>query len=59
MVFCYMYIVLHVCTSYLLIHMLVTLGEHSDHSMRPSRTCDILPRVEWSAVTTTTLQVLQ
>ena len=59
MLFIYMYIVLHICTSYLLIHMLVALGAHSDREMRPSRTWEIPQRVEWSVVDTTTLQVLQ
>ena len=39
--------------------MLVALGAHSDCYMRPSRTWEIPPRVEWSVVATTTLQVLQ
>ena len=39
--------------------MLVTLGAHSDRLMRPSRTWEIPQRVEWSVVTTTTLQMLQ
>ena len=39
--------------------MLVTLGAHSDRQMRPSRTWEIPQRVEWSAVATTTLLVLQ
>ena len=39
--------------------MLVTLGALSNRLMRPSRTWEIPQRVEWSVVTTTTLQVLQ
>ena len=39
--------------------MLVALGAHSDRLMRPSRTWEIPKRLEWSVVTTTTLQVLQ
>ena len=39
--------------------MLVALGAHSDHLMRPQSHMVDTPRVELSAVATTTLQVLQ
>ena len=39
--------------------MLVALGAHSDRALQPSRTWEIHLRVAWSAVATTTLQVLQ
>ena len=35
------------------------LGGHSVRLMRPSRTWEIPPRVEWSVVATTIVQVLQ
>ena len=40
-------------------HVRCALGARSVCEMRPSRTWEIPPRVSWSVVTTTTLQVLQ
>ena len=52
-------LVLHVHMWYLFIHTLVMLGACSVLSMQPSRTWKIPPRVSWSVVAKTTLQVLR